>query len=64
MKNSPQREAAGAKKQKRVLPIFAWSISSGRINRKESVAENLGFLSQINGLISLHKIRSRIKIKA
>src|SRR5438067_2195150 len=38
----------GAKKQKRVLPIFDWSISFGRINRKESVAENLGFLSQID----------------
>src|SRR5204863_8461578 len=46
MRNSLEREVAEAKKQKRVLPIFAWSISSGRINRKESVAENLGFLSQ------------------
>src|SRR5207248_5503887 len=35
MRNSPRREEAGAKKQKRVLPISAWSISSGRINRKE-----------------------------
>jgi hypothetical protein len=49
MKNSPERGAVGAKKQKRALPIFAWSISFGRINGKKSAAENLGFLSQIDG---------------
>src|SRR5438309_10955798 len=63
MTNSQQREAAGAKKQQRVLPIFAWNISSGRINRKESMAENLGFLSQIDGLINLREIRSRITMR-
>src|SRR6266481_6611468 len=49
MRNSPERGAVGVKKQKRVLPIFAWSISSGRINGKKFVAGNLGFLSQIDG---------------
>jgi hypothetical protein len=39
------REAAEAKKQKRALPIFAWSIFFGRINRKGMAAENLGLLS-------------------
>jgi hypothetical protein len=37
MRNSLQREAAEAKKQKPVLPIFAWSISFGRTDRRASV---------------------------
>jgi hypothetical protein len=49
MRNSPERGAVGAKKQKLASLVFAWSISFGRINGKKSVAENLGFLSQIDG---------------
>ena len=45
MKNSPQREAAEAKKREPVLRIFGWSISFGQINRRGMVAENLGLLS-------------------
>jgi hypothetical protein len=46
MRNSLQREAAEAKKQKPALPIFDWSISFGRTDRRDfGVAQNLGFLS-------------------
>src|SRR5256886_17432211 len=49
MTDSLQGEAAGAKEQKRALPIFGWNISSERINRQESVGENLGLLAHIDG---------------
>src|SRR5262245_9874587 len=35
MRNWLQREAAEAKKQRHVLPIFGWSTSFGQINRSE-----------------------------
>jgi hypothetical protein len=55
-RNSLPRKAAGAKKQKRALPIFGWSISFGQIDAKSIVAENVGLLSQNNGRIDLLKI--------
>src|SRR4029434_7232155 len=60
MRNWLQREAPEAKKQKRVLPIFAWSISSGRIDRKEHGGLKYRLFVLTRRYISLQDTRRRI----